>query len=184
MCPRDAQNRCKPTQLERFGTLSETPAAGQSRLGDFVQQSRVASQPFAQTALELGVDLADAALGDAEDLADLLEVEIVEVKEDGDVSLARAQALQRGVKARRCEVVERGAFRIARRVGAGQDVQPLTRVAVFTGYDSVEGADLGAGDVLLQVYELSLADGQGVAQLASGRRPAVPDREPLTRAVH
>src|SRR3954468_14344679 len=47
-------------------------------LRDLAEERLVLGERRAQRALELGVDLADAALGDAEDLADLAERELLD----------------------------------------------------------------------------------------------------------
>src|SRR5262245_2510997 len=66
------------------------------RLSDGGEQQRVLGQLLLERALELRVDLADAALGHAEDVADLAQREVLDVEEDGDLALALRELLERG----------------------------------------------------------------------------------------
>jgi uncharacterized protein YjiS (DUF1127 family) len=57
-----------------------------------LEQRRVVVELRAQRLLELAVDLADAGLRDAEDLADLGQRHVLDVEQDGDLALTLGQA--------------------------------------------------------------------------------------------
>src|SRR5215213_6883819 len=84
------------------------------RSADGAEQRLVRRQVLAQRALELRVDLADAALGDAEDLADLAQREVLDVEEHRDLALALGQRLERAAEL----VLGLGALRGLLRVAA------------------------------------------------------------------
>ena len=58
------------------------------------EQQGVVGELLLQGALELRVDLADAALGHAEDVADLAQREVLDVEQDGDLALALGQRVE------------------------------------------------------------------------------------------
>src|SRR5256885_51705 len=73
-------------------------AAARSRceaLRDLAEERRLRGELLAELPLQLAVDLADTALGDTEDVADLTKGQVLHVEEDGDLALALRQAAER-----------------------------------------------------------------------------------------
>ncbi len=54
-----------------------------------MEERRIVRERGAQLLLRLPVDLADAALGDAEDVADLAQREVLDVEQDRDLALGQ-----------------------------------------------------------------------------------------------
>src|SRR4051794_25670592 len=69
------------------------------RLADGREEDAVLGQLGLQRALELRMDLADTALGEAEDVADLPQREVLDVEQDGDLALALGQRIERAAEA-------------------------------------------------------------------------------------
>ena len=67
-------------------------------LGDHGEELLVGLEGLAQRLLHRRVDLTDAALGDAEDLADLGQRHVLDVEQDGDLALAAREAGEGGAE--------------------------------------------------------------------------------------
>src|SRR3954470_22667391 len=80
--------------------VSPSSACAPGPLADRREQQRVVGELLLERALELRVDLADAALGDAHDLADLAQREVLDVEQDGDLALALRQGVERPAELR------------------------------------------------------------------------------------
>jgi hypothetical protein len=120
----------------------------ESVLGDFAQQGRVALQRLAKTALEVPVDLADPALGNAEDLARLAQREVAHVQQHGDRALARREPVERVPEALDRALPHRGVLRIGGEIEARQRVEPLARAVVVADHERIQRADFASGEVL------------------------------------
>ena len=83
-----------PSSRANLPTGKRPRRARRGALGDEAEQLLVGLQLRAQGLEDLRVQLADAALGHAEDLADLAQRQVVDVEQHGDLALARGQAVE------------------------------------------------------------------------------------------
>ncbi len=130
------------------------------------------------------MDLADAALGDTEHLADLAQGEVLDVEQDGDLALA---APKRGERAAEVLLGLRlGGLvqRIGRVVVAGEHVDALDARAVVGEHERVQRRHVGGDQVALAGDEFVGGHIQRVGQLAVGRRAAVDRAELGLHAAH
>src|SRR3954451_22410551 len=79
--------------------LAGRPSGGAQALADRREERGVLRQLALERALEARVDLADAALGHAEHVADLAQRHVVDVEHHGHLALALGQALEGAAEA-------------------------------------------------------------------------------------
>src|SRR6185437_13080533 len=123
------------------------------RLGDFLEEVRVAAQGLAEAVLELAVDLADAALGHAEDLTDLAERHVLHVHQHRDLALALAQCGERAAELGLGLGHRAGELRVALAVGGGKRVDALD-CGLGREDHRVERGDLRGGDLVPALAQL------------------------------
>src|SRR5690606_37493873 len=139
------------------------------RLGDLAEEQRLVLERAAELALQLAVDLADAALGDAEDLADLAQREVLDVEQHRDLPLAPRQRLEGGAEALLRRRLLGAELRVEALVRGGDRVDALDRRLVVGERDRVERGHVRAGDVGLPLAQLLDADADGVGELLLAR---------------
>src|SRR3954469_70506 len=115
------------TKAPVMGAFGDGGNAGPERLRDEAKDVRVGLEGLAQLLLHLAMDLADARFGDAEDVADLGERQVLDVEHHGDLALTLGQRGEGGTElvlglggGRRVDGVET-------LVGAGERVDALDR---------------------------------------------------------
>src|SRR5919206_830235 len=158
--------RCMPLLLSSGSERRTLAATGPNREGSAAS----VDEPRAQPQHGLRVQLADARLGDAEDLADLSKRQVLVVVEGDDELLAFGQAGDRvGHAVLEVGLVE-GGGRVGR-VGVVQRVEQRDLVAarVAHGPQLVEGGHRGVGDLQQRVLELLDGDAQLGGHLLVGR---------------
>ena len=101
------------------------------------EQRRVVGELLLERALELRVDLADAALGHAEDLADLAQREVLDVEQHRDLALALRQHVERAAELVLGGLGRRRLLGVQARVGGGERVDPLDRRLVVGDHERV-----------------------------------------------
>ena len=90
-------------------------------------KSAASSRAAAEGLLHLAVDLADAALGDAEDVADLGERQVLDVEQHGDLALALRQLGEGGAELLLGLLGRRGVLGVDAVVGRRERVDALDR---------------------------------------------------------
>ena len=134
-----------------------------------------------ERALELRVDLAHAALGDAEDVADLTQREVLDVEKDGDLALAPRQPLERRAEPLLGLLGGGRVLGIEPLVGGRQRVDPLDGRLLVGDHQRVERRDVGDRDVVLAAAQLLDRDRERLGELRARRRAAVDGGELVAR---
>ena len=110
------------------------------------------------------MDLADAAFGDPEDLADLTQGEVLDVEQHGDLAIATREGGEGAAEA----LLGLGLRRLVQRVGRvvlAEDVDALDARAVVGENQGVQGGHVGRDEVLLTVAQLLERHVQRVGEL-------------------
>src|SRR3954471_6567461 len=150
---------------------------GRGALRDLAEERLVLGERRAQRALELGVDLADAALGDAEDIADLAERELLDVQEDRDLALTAGEQAEGAAEAVLRVAHRRDVLGVRRDVVGAQGVDALDVRVLLARDDRVERRQVRGGDLLLALAQLVRGRAERVGELLAGRLAAVDARE-------
>src|SRR4051794_192164 len=159
--------------------LRSEAVSGRDGLGDHGEELLVRLEGGAQRLLHRRVDLADAALGDAEDLADLGERHVLDVEQDGDLALAAREAGEGGAEQVLGLALRGGVERVLAGIVAGDGVDALDRGLIVGQHRGVQRCDVRAGDLVAAAAQLVDRDAEGVGQLVAGRAAAMEDRERL-----